>query len=316
MSANQLRRAIFVALIASLLLHFIIPISFLYIESNKTDSNKNHDHLSFEQKKEEALKWAARKARASQFGAPVIFKDEPEKTIPEQINQTEPTGQDIPETEQLTQTVKQEEPNKSKELPLLEKQEELQKTAVQQIKNITNKLTTHITPPKQPKQQPIPPTKQPPPPSPPQQKPLTLAQLTKGFLEHIKKEGKDRTTMIGQKGGTPTAEQLKHERYIEKLSWCLQNSFKINKDKFPATEPVKTTVKVFLALNQNGTVKELGIVESSGNRLLDQFTHYIFRDASSSFPPVPQYLPHNPYKIIYIIEINTIHNTRIGLHRL
>jgi len=314
MSANQLRRAIFVALIVSLLLHFIIPISFLYIESNKTDSNKNHDNLSFEQKKKDTLKWAAHKARVNQFGAPVIFKDEPEETIPEQINQTEPTDQDIPETEQLTQATKKKEPNKSEESSLREKQEELQKIAVQQIKNIANKLT-HYMPPKQPKQQPIPPTKQPCPPS-PQQKPLTLAQLTKGFLEHIKEEGKDRITMIGQKGRTPTAEQLKHERYIEKLSWCLQNSFKINRDKFPVTDPVKTTVKVFLALNQNGTVKELGVVESSGNRLLDQFTHYIFRDASSSFPPVPQYLPHNPYKIIYIIEINTMHDTRIGLHLL
>jgi len=280
-----------------------------------SDNNKNRDNLSLEQKKEDALKWAARKARANQFGAPVIFKDEPEETIPEQINQTEPTGQDRLETEQLTQATKQEEPNKSEESPLREKQEELQKTAVQQIKNIANKLTTHYMPPKQPKQQPTPPTKQPRPPS-PQQKPLTLAQLTKGFLEHIKDEGKNRITTIGQEGRMPTAEQLKHERYIEKLSWCLQNSFKINRDKFPATEPVKTTVKVFLALNQNGTVKELGVVESSGNRLLDQFTHYIFRDASSSFPPVPQYLPHNPYKIIYIIEINTMHDTRIGLHRL
>ena len=315
MSANQLRRAIFVALIASLLLHFIIFISFLYIESNKTDSNKNRDNLSLEQKKEDALKWAARKARANQFGAPVIFKDEPEETIQEQINQTDPTDQDVPETEQLIQATKQEESNQSQESPLPEKQEKLQKTAVQRIKNIANKLTTDITPPKQLKQQPAQPTKQPRPPS-PQQKPLTLAQLTKGFLEHIKDEGKDRITTIGQEGGTPTAEQLKHERYIEKLSWCLQNSFKINRDKFPVTEPVKTAVKVYLALNQNGTVKELGIVESSGNRLLDQFTQYIFRDASSSFPPVPQYLPHNPYKIIYIIEINTMHDTRIGLHLL
>lgn len=221
----------------------------------------------------------------------------------------------MPKTKQLTQAIKEKEPNQSQEPPLLEKQEELHKIAVQRVKNIANKLTTHYIPPKQPKQRSAQPAKQPRPPS-PQQKPLTLAQLTKGFLEHIKEEGKDRITMIGQEGRTPTAEQLKHERYIEKLSWCLQNSFKINRDKFPVTEPVKTAVKVYLALNQNGTVKELGIVESSGNRLLDQFTQYIFRDASSSFPPVPQYLPHNPYKIIYIIEINTMHDTRIGLHLL
>jgi len=149
-----------------------------------------------------------------------------------------------------------------------------------------------------------------------QQKPLTLAQLTKGFLEHMKDKGNHRITTIGQEGRTTTAEQLKHERYVEKVSWCLQNSFKINSNKFPTTESVKAIVKVYLALNQNGTVKELKIIKSSGDRLLDQFVHYIFRDASSSFPPVPHYFSHNPYAITYIIEIHPAHNTRVGLHLL
>jgi len=312
--AYRLHPAIVAALIVSLLLHFIILLSFFYLETNRAAHNKNIEQLSSEQK-EEALKWAARKARAQPFGAPVIFRDEPEEETQEPVDQTEAADQQPPATQQLAQATKEEQTEQTQKSSILEKQEKLEKTVMQRVKKIADKLTKQQAPRpvKQKITQQMP---QPRPSSPPQKKPLTLAKLTKGFLEHIKDEGKDRITTLGQEGQTPTAEQLKHERYIEKLSWCLQNSFKINREKFPLTDPVKTTVRVYLALNQNGTVKELGVVESSGNKLLDQFTQYIFQDASSSFPPVPHYLPHNPYKIIYIIEINTMHDTRIGLRLL
>jgi len=315
MSTYRLRRTTFIALLTSLILHLLILISFLYIEFDKTNNaDKNHDNIFHKQTKKDAIKWAAHKARACQFGAPVIFKDEPEeKTIEEQIDQTDHTDQDTLNTQQLVQSTKKEPLTQEQETSFPEKQAEPLKTAVQHNKNTINKYLPKYKNTKQPNKKSSKPIQQPRPTS-LQQKPLTLAQLTKGFLEHMKDEGKHRITTIGKEGRTPTAEQLKHERYVEKLSWCLQNSFKINSDKFPPTEPDKTIVKVYLALNQNGTVKELKIVESSGNRSLDQFVHYIFRDASSSFPPVPHYFPHNPYTITYIIEINPIRNSRIGLH--
>jgi len=317
MSAYRSHCTIFIALLASLILHLLIFISFLYIKFDKTNNtNKNYDDIFRKQTKKDSIKWAAHKARASQFGAPVIFKNEPEGTIEEKIDQTDPAAQDILSTQQLVQSTKEEEqPTREQETPSPEQQTKPPKTAMPPKKNTLNKYLPKYTNTKQLYQKSSRPTQQPKPPS-LQQKPLTLAQLTKGFLEHIKDEGKHRITTIGQEGQTPTAEQLKHERYVEKLSWCLQNSFKINSNKFPTTEPVRTIVKVYLALNQNGTVKKLKIVESSGNRLLDQFIHYIFRDASSSFPPVPHYFPHNPYTITYVIEINPIRNTRIGLHLL
>jgi len=298
MSAYRLRHTIFIALLASLILHLFILIFFLYIEFDKiNNTDKNYDSISRKQTKKDAIKWVAQKARASQFGAPVIFKDEPE------------------ETQQLVQSIKEKPRTREPETSFPEKQEKPLKTATQLNKNTVNKYLPKDTSTKQPSQKfskPIPQPRH----ALLQKKPLTLTQLTKGFLEHIKDEGKNRITTIGQKGQNPTAEQLKHERYVEKISWCLQNSFKINNDKFPTSKSVQTIVKVYLALNQNGTVKELKIVESSGNRLLDQFVHYIFRDASSSFPPVPHYFPHSPYTITYIIEINPILNTRIGLHLL
>jgi len=316
MSAYRLHRTIFIGLLASLILHLLILISFLYIKfDNINNTDKNYDNISRKQTKKDTIKWAAHKARACQFGAPVIFRDEPEETVEKQIDQTNPTNQNTLNTQQLTQSTKKEPLAREQEKSFPEKQKEQLKAAVQLNKNPVNKHLPKYTNTKQFNQKPSRPMKQQRPAS-LQQKPLTLAQLTRGFLEHIKDEGKHRITTLGKEGQTPTAEQLKHERYIEKLSWCLQNSFKINNDKFPTTEPDKTIVKVYLELNKNGTVKELKIVESSGDRLLDQFVHYIFRDASSSFPPVPHYFPHNPYTITYIIEINPIRNTRIGLHLL
>jgi len=314
MNAYRLHFTIFIALLASLILHLLILISFLYIESNKTNNpDKNRDNIFHEQAKKDALKWVAQKARASQFGAPVIFKDEPEKTIKKHKDQTDSTDQDTLNFQQIVQSTKEEPPIEEQKIPFPEKQEEPLK--VQRKKNVISKYLPKYTRSKQPNQKPSKSMQQPQLAS-LQKKSLTLAQLTKGFLEHMKDEGKHRITTIGKEEQIPTAEQLKHERYMEKLSWCLQNSFKINSNKFPTTKPVKTILRVYLALNQNGTVKELKIVESSGNRLLDQFVHYIFRDASSSFPPVPHYFPQSPYTITYIVEINPVRNTRIGLHLL
>lgn len=310
--SHRIQRAIFFALLISLLLHFTIFISFLYNENNKQEHNKNQTPVTFEQETKDKLAWAARKAHANQFGAPVIFQDLQEELMQNQTDQaTESAEQNTPKNQELTQTMQ--ETSAEENNTFQPKEEELiDRLANNEMPEETNQqLETNISTPKQSSQ--IKQYKQQPIPSSPK-KPPTLAQLTKGFLEHIKNEGKDRITIEGQEGITPTADQLKHERYIEKLSWCLQNSFKINRDKFPVTNPIKTMVKVYLALNKNGTVQELHIVESSGNQLLDRFTQFVFQDASSSFPPVPQYLPHNPYKVIYIIEINTIQDTRIGLH--
>jgi outer membrane biosynthesis protein TonB len=307
--SHRINRAILLALLISLLFHFTIFISFLYKENNKFDSDKNNVNTLLEQEKKNNPSWAARKARANQFGAPVIFQDEAEENkVESQTEQTESkfTNQKTSNNQELTQEIEEKSETTSTQ-KLLKVREKIPSEAIgQQIEKIVSKIKPPETTLPMQQSNPISSSK----------KSLTLAQLTKGFLEHIKDEGKDRITTEGQEGKIPTAEQLKHERYIEKLSWCLQNSFKINRDKFPATNPLKTKVKVYLALNQNGTVKELHIVESSGNRSLDQFTQFVFQDASSSFPPVPQYLPHDPYKIIYIIEINTAHDSRIGLHFL
>jgi len=75
------------------------------------------------------------------------------------------------------------------------------------------------------------------------------------------------------------------------------------------------TVHVLLSLNQDGSLKHCHISKTSGNRDLDSFTLFIFNDASSSFPPVPNYLPHNPFTINYVILVNATQESRFKLYR-
>lgn len=131
----------------------------------------------------------------------------------------------------------------------------------------------------------------------------TFAQLAQGFLTYARTEGNNAVTMEGG-AGELSAEQLKHERYLEKLNWCLQYAFRTNQDKFPYRYMEALRLKIYMALDKNAVITELRIVTSSGIPSLDRFTIDLFNQASSSFPPVPQYLPHDPYGVVYTIEFN------------
>ena len=308
METHQSRRATILALIISLLVHGII----LFLLTNNLDIiTFIKDEILLEKLHKRRERWAATKARASQFGAPVIFVDEPnitpqtaseenkseENKTQEQSLQEIETEKTDPEPTTVAKHIAPQESPKQQKTDLKKLQKKLAKKMQlsHKLKQIKQARKT------QPRQ----PTKE---------KKLTLAQLTQGFLDHLKNEGRHNVEMRGKRG-MPTAEQLKHERYIEKLSWCLQNSFKINREKCPASKAIQTNAEVLLELNNNGSIKNLRMIKSSGNRMLDQFTLFIFRDASTSFPPVPHYLPHNPYHIVYIIEIDTIMNRSFGIYR-
>ena len=132
----------------------------------------------------------------------------------------------------------------------------------------------------------------------------TIEQLANGFLDHVKTNGTDTITTYGKKGIMPTDEQLKHQRYAEKIAWCLQQSFKHNHERL--TDYHRCVVEVFLALNKNGTINQVSIAKPSGKPRVDQFVLYTFQDAQSSFPPVPNYFKEDPYKIVYIIQVDSM----------
>jgi hypothetical protein len=132
--------------------------------------------------------------------------------------------------------------------------------------------------------------------------PITLAQLTQGFLHHRKEQsGSYGISMLGMKRGIPSEEQMRYERYLQKLVWCLQNSFNINRYKQPAISS-DVPVHVFFSLDRDGILQHLSIKKSSGNMYIDQFVLFIFQDASSSFPPVPSYLTDNPFSMTCVVS--------------
>ena len=114
-------------------------------------------------------------------------------------------------------------------------------------------------------------------------------------MDYVQKNGKHSVSMLGRKNGIPTDEQLKYERYLERLEKCLYNSWSINMHKQPGLSSHISDIVVYLELNKDGSIHNLKLVKSSGSRHMDLFVMAMMRDASSSFPPVPHYLPHNPF---------------------
>ena len=126
--------------------------------------------------------------------------------------------------------------------------------------------------------------------------PFTLADLTRGFLENTdKNSGNHLITTIGKKGGTATEEQLIHERYGATLFWHVQNAHRMNQDKVPSfgTIPLKATVS--LTLNKDGIFEKISVLRSSGDVRVDNWVLFLFKEASSSFPPVPKRIISDRY---------------------
>ncbi|PKN03620.1 hypothetical protein CVU75_01370 [Candidatus Dependentiae bacterium HGW-Dependentiae-1] len=319
---------------------------------------------------EEQEEWGAMKARASRFGAPVIFQEEPEFMVqeppektapvtPAQLaqNQSEHSSQktqadSVPEEKSLPEQKIEQEKNSQKETLVAHQETTAQKApitqqALQDMALLSASSTQFVTvSPEEkapeseaqqaaqnsPYQQTVTLSDQATPETNQQKKsdtaqaenktepndyfpgwgkkdaaPITkkmvsMASLARGFLDNIKNEGPHAVTMIGGKeGGKITTEQLKMERYVQRLNWYLQNSFRINRGRYREQHPA-TTAEVYLVLERNGHIKDVRILRTSGDPLLDDHTLFVFKDAGSSFPPVPQYLPQDPFTITYVVE--------------
>ncbi|HEV2916184.1 MAG TPA: hypothetical protein VGW78_00395, partial [Candidatus Babeliales bacterium] len=270
---NSAKKIIFLAFLLSLLFHFG-SIVYIWIQSSfaKATADRPKNELQQKVEKQQRDEWVETKAHASNFGTPIFFQDEPEFPQSE-LNQNliEETNKPEQHTE-LEQLNPQEE--QIKEITEIQKPIEEKKEDPKTEIKLENKLPAKKTSPQklpQPKFQSriSQPVKAPKP-------PLTLSQLTQGFLNHVKDEGKHAIHMLGKKSGTPSDEQIKYERYLQKLSWCLQNSFNIHNDRFPPSASMDDTVQVLLALNKDGSLKHCHVSKTSGNRELDHFTLFIF----------------------------------------
>lgn len=309
------KRITITAIILSLLFHgSIILYILLQRSAEKTPLSLQEQDEALQKKIKQEEQWAETKARSGNFGTPTFFKDPAyAKALADKEPEISDTSQDN-ETKEKTTTQK-EEPKS-----VVEKAEK-SSTQAKQHEEVTIQRQRRTRPLIEKPQNPAPPQraitqpKKPIPPSVPAPKKLpTLAQLTEGFL-HSRDEGTHAVAMLGNKSGRPTDEQIKYERYLQKLSYCLQNSFSINNDRYPIKHPIDVNVHIFLSLNKDGTVKQISLAKSSKIIALDQFAIFLMQDASGSFPPVPQYLPHDPFSITYVINFNTTNQNNIGIYR-
>lgn len=144
---------------------------------------------------------------------------------------------------------------------------------------------------------------------------ITAADIAKGFLNNMRHKGDRAVTMIGDKDARITQEQLKHERYLQKLQSALDRAFSIHRHQMPRINAQEAEARLLLALNKDGSIRTLELMDSSGFRALDLFVIEIFKKAGTAFAPVPDYLPNDPYTISFVLTISATQSMPVRLYR-
>lgn len=280
-------------------------------------------------------RWVATKARASQFGVPVIFDDEPPPQS--QSAAADAVSQAQQPTPQTTSALPAQNATTDDELSMQEQSttddtshhnveekpelfdlkpgtivQELTETPIpltvdqkkQPEKTAASALTAKKTIAQQASisQQGSQPASQQTSGSGGIRKPITLAQIAKGFTENLKNKGNHSVTMRGEARGIPTDEQLKYERYLQRLQWCIQNSIKIHQRECRIPVPPKTSLDIHIGIDRSGSLTELALVRSSGIPDLDEFILFTFKDAGTSFPPVPAFFKEQLFTVLFIVK--------------
>lgn len=148
---------------------------------------------------------------------------------------------------------------------------------------------------------------------------LTLAQLTSGFIAHMaNKPGDSAVSINGDKNKKPTAEQLIFERYQEKTYHCLLQSNNRYNNRYPDIAKYQTLeLQILVTYHANGLAQNISLLSSSGHKEFDDYCMFIFKDASTSFPPVPPSFlkAHNSYSIPFTILSSPHDNNWLKVRR-
>lgn len=125
----------------------------------------------------------------------------------------------------------------------------------------------------------------------------SAAQLTAGMNAYFKKRTYALSVLKQEYKAPHIDEQMKYERYIQRIYQCVLNYLKAHPYGHVVTGMAHATV-FYLAIERDGRLKTAQIVQSSGDSRIDFFLMRIVQEASSSFAPVPYYLPQDPL-IVY-----------------
>jgi outer membrane biosynthesis protein TonB len=233
--------------------------------------------------------WAAHKA--SSYSAPVIFShdDAPPTPTSETASEEEPQEEiteNIPTPEQEPQKIDEapQEPSQETSEPApteatndITPDTTLSAQKIQPLKNTITHSSQHSY-----KRNPAPSLRQPT----SSHKPFTLAQLAQGFLTYAEQErGAGFVEVRSEHQGMPSPEQLKHERYMQKIFWWIQKTYTIH----GRPPNIATQNSWFMILNRDGSISTLHLMVPSSSPTLDRNVEEMIKEASSSFPPVPTF---------------------------
>lgn len=130
-----------------------------------------------------------------------------------------------------------------------------------------------------------------------------LAKLAQSFMNYgCDASGDSKLSIRGNYDGPATAEQLKKERYLERITGCLHQSMRIHSHMYPhKNQDFPTNPRISLTIANNGFLQEIELLTSSRDKQIDNYFMAVFKDAGNSFPPVPSYLGKQPFSITYEI---------------
>ncbi len=132
----------------------------------------------------------------------------------------------------------------------------------------------------------------------------SLAQLASGFMNHMAQHGP--MNVKSDRSGPASMEQIAHVNYCQKIIGCLVNAYKCNKPSV-ANAHQDQRICIQLSLSKNGTIHSLKVIQPSGNHQADQYLVSLFKDASTSFPPVPDLIKKEPL-YLPLFNIDSVHS--------
>jgi hypothetical protein len=141
----------------------------------------------------------------------------------------------------------------------------------------------------------------------PSQKKLSLADIGKKYQEYLHEErasnakGIAGVTILGNDDLVPTGEQIKHARFMEKLSAQVQKAW--SRNRHAMHNAGEFTAEYYVVLNKDGSLRTFKLRKSSGNREVDEFIVKVYYDASSSFPPIPDNFKLDSYGFNIIVTL-------------
>lgn len=251
---------------------------------------------------------ASLKPKASQFGAPVMFQDEPDVPQPpappdqlvgnlvddqalEERHEKPEDGIENSAHDSTLDTQKQHDSNEQQPNQSSESLESipLENNATSPLHEEQPSSQSAQNPPRKKIRRKRQATEMSPATTSGSKKQLTFADLAQGFLDSIKNEGEDCVERIGNDNLRPDLEEMKKLSYLQKIIWYLQNSWKRNPYQIKGHLDPKLALTVLIIIDKEGILTELTVLEPSG---VDEIDHYILKGIRNAgpFPPVPQHL--------------------------